>query len=218
MRMLSLTAVALMMAAGELLAQAPPPAVRPALLYKEDWKQPPYTGALNDANRVVTQDAVTNPNLEVKLYGADVKDVGVYNHEGRFDLWNGIVTSPIAIMLRHRTSNVDLTGLARLRAVVRTMALHSLCPVVKLADGSYIAGSRCINTDGEFLTTEVAFGGMRWFKFDAAKVSTGAEVKNPDLNKVDEVGFTDLAPGGGHGVSGAMNISTVELFAKAVPR
>ena len=204
--------------AGQGRGAAAEPAVRPALLYKEVWKQPPYTGTLNDANRVVTQDAVTNPNLELKLYGANVKDVGVYNHEGRFDLWNGIVTSPVAILLRHKTSNVDLTGLARLSAVVRTMALHNLCPVVKLADGSYVAGSRCINTDGEFLTTEIAFSGMRWFKFDPAKVSTGAEVKNPDLGKVDEVGFADLAPGGGHGVSGAMNISTIELFAKAVPR
>ena len=207
----------LLAAAAISMAQAPAP-TRPALLYKEDWKQPPYTGTLNDENRRVTQDAIANPNLELKLYGADVKEVGVYNHEGRFDLWNGIVTSPVAILLRHKTSSVDLTGLARLRAVVRTMALHALCPVVKLADGSYVAGSRCLNTDGEFLTTEVAFSGMRWFKFDPARVTTGAEVKDPNLSKVDEVGFADLAPGGGHGVSGAMNISTVELFAKPVAR
>jgi ABC-type microcin C transport system permease subunit YejB len=30
--------------------------------------------------------------------------------------------------------------------------------------------------------------------------------------------IVDLAPGGGHGVSGAFNLSTIELFAKAVPR
>jgi hypothetical protein len=211
-----MTAAVVLLGSG-LLAQVPA-AVRPALLYKEDWKQPPYSGALNDENRRVTQDAVTNANLDLKLYGSGVRDVGVYSHEGRFDLWNGIATSPVAILLRHKTNNVDLTGLARLRAVVRTMSLHTLCPVVKLADGSYVAGSRCINTDGEFLTTEVAFGGMRWFKFDSAKVTTGAEVKDPNLSNVDEVGFADLAPGGGHGVSGAMNISTIELYAKPVRR
>ena len=27
-----------------------------------------------------------------------------------------------------------------------------------------------------------------------------------------------LSPGGGHGVSGAFNLSTIEVFAKAVPR
>ena len=44
------------------------------------------------------------------------------------------------------------------------------------------------------------------------------EVKNPDLSKVDEVGLASLAPGGGHGIAGSFNLSTVELFAKGVPR
>jgi len=194
------------------------PATRPASMFKEEWKQPPYTGTLNDENRRATQDAITNAKLELKLYGAMSRDVGVYNHEGRFDLWNGVVKSPMAIMLRDKASYADLTGLARLRAVVRTMGLHVIYPVVKLADGSYIAGSRGANTDGDFLEVEVAFGGMRWHKFDPATATTSAEVKNPDLSKVDEVGFVDLAPGGGHGVSGAFNLSTIELFAKPVPR
>jgi hypothetical protein len=204
--------------AGRGRGAAAEPATRPALLYKEDWKQPPYTGALNDENRRATQDAITNPNLELKMYGAEARNLGVYNHEGRFDVWNGVVSSPIAVMFRHKTSYADLTGLARLRAIVRTLGLHTLHPAVKLADGSYIAGSRSIDTEGEFLTAEVAFGGMRWFKLDPIKVTTSAEVKDPDLSKVDEVGFVDLSTGGGHGVSGAMNISTTELFAKAVPR
>ena len=74
------------------------------------------------------------------------------------------------------------------------------------------------NTEGDFLEVEVAFGGIRWHKFDPATATTSAEVKNPDLSKVDEIGFVDLAPGGGHSVSGAFNLSTIELFAKAVAR
>jgi hypothetical protein len=38
------------------------------------------------------------------------------------------------------------------------------------------------------------------------------------LSRVDEVGFVDLAPGGGHGSSGWANISWIEVYAKAVPR
>ena len=199
-------------------AAPPPPATRPPLFLKEEWKQPPYTGTLNDENRRATQDAVTNPRLELKLYGADAKNVGVYNHEGRFDLWSGVVTSPVAITVRDKSGYADLTGLARLRAIVRTLGLHVIHPVVKLADGTYLAGSRSIDTEGEFLSTEVAYGGMRWHKLDPQKVVTGVEVKNPDLSKVDELGFVDLAPGGGHGISGAFNVSTLELYAKPVPR
>ena len=44
------------------------------------------------------------------------------------------------------------------------------------------------------------------------------EVVNPDLSKVDEVGLASLSPGGGHGIAGSFNLSTVEVFAKGVPR
>ena len=113
---------------------------------------------------------------------------------------------------------MDLTGLARLRWMVRTSSIHTLYPVVKLADGSYLAGNRGISTDGEFLLVEVVFAGMRWYKLDPVKVVVTSEVKNPDFSKVDEVGLVTLAPGGGHGVAGSANLSTVELFARTVPR
>jgi hypothetical protein len=113
---------------------------------------------------------------------------------------------------------VDLTGLARLRWMLRTNAIHTLYPVVKLANGTFIVGDRGISTDGEFLEVDVAFGGMRWYALDAAKVVVMTEVKDPKLDRVDEVGLATLAPGGGHGIAGSANLSTVELFAKVVPR
>ena len=38
------------------------PAVTPPLLFREVWQQPPHTGPLNDENRRITQQAVTNPD------------------------------------------------------------------------------------------------------------------------------------------------------------
>ncbi len=219
-RFMIATAVLGVMALGiavSAFAQEPVTA-RPPLLFREEWAQPPYTGKLNDENRRVTQAAVTNPNLELKLYGAGARDIGVYVHEGRHDVWNGMSTSPVALTLRDKGNYVDLTGLARLRWITRTGALHVLHPVVKLADGQFLAGSHTISTDGEYLENEVAFGGMHWFKLDPAKVTTTVEVKNPDLSRVDEIGFVDLMPGGGHGNAGWVNVSVVELYAKAVPR
>lgn len=203
---------------GQAAGRGAAPATRPPLLFKEEWKQPPYTGELNDENRRATQDAVTNPVLELKLYGTDSKNVGVYNHEGRFDVWTGVVASPVAIMVRNKSSYLDLTGLARLRAIVRTLGLHVISPAVKLADGTYLAGSRRVDTEGEFVQTEVAFGGMRWHKFDPQKVVTGVEVKSPDLSKVDEIGFADLLPGSGHGWGGFVNVARFEVFGRPVKR
>jgi hypothetical protein len=204
---------------------APPPSTqkpgmtpRPPLLYSETWRMPPYTGEQTDENTRFTPAVVTNPNLEVKLYGADAKVVRASEHEKRIDLWNGMASSPVAITLRDRRNFVDLTDAARLRWILRTNAIHSLYPVVKLADGRLIVGDRAVVTHGEFLTVEIAFSNMRWYGLDSAKLVVLTEVYGPDLRKVDEVGVVSLAPGGGHGVAGSANFSNVDLFAYPVPR
>jgi len=193
---------------------------RPPLLFREEWKQPPYTGELDDVKRriVLTQDAVSNPNLELKLYGPDTKDLLVAVHEGRHDLWTGLETTPICATFRDKNNYVDLTGRARLRWITRTGSLHVLHPVVKLADGTLLAGSLAISTDGDFLENEVSFNNQHWFKLDPEKLVTTVDVKNPDLTRVDEIGFVDLMPGGGKGVAGWVNVSVVELYAKPTPR
>jgi hypothetical protein len=129
-----------------------------------------------------------------------------------------MTTSPTAITLRDRNNFVDLTDPARLRWIVRTNAIHSLHPVVKLADGRLLVGDRTITTYGEFLSLEIAFTGMRWYGLDPSKVVVLTEVVNPDLRRVDEVGLAMLSPGGGHGIAGSANLSNVELFAYPVPR
>ena len=179
---------------------------------------PPYTGEQTDENTRVTQAVVTNPNLEVKLYGQDAKVIRAAVHEERFDLWNGLTTSPTAVTLRDRRNLLNLTDAARLRWIVRTNAIHSLNPVVKLADGRLIVGDRTITTHGEYLSVEIAFTGMRWYGLDPAKVIVLTEVISPDLRGVDEVGLAMLSPGGGHGIAGSANLSNVELFAYPVPR
>lgn len=209
--------------AGAPQAQAPAAgrgggAPRPAPLFKEEWRQPPYTGTLNDENRRATQAAVTNPELELKLYGPQAREVGVYTTTGRVELWTGMSNSPVAILVRHRVNDIDLTGQARLRGIVRSANLHVLHPAVKLADGTLVAGSQTIDTEGEFFSVEVAFGSQRWYKLHPETLAVMAEVRGPDLSKIEEVGFIDLAPGGGHGSAGYANISTLEVFAKAVPR
>jgi hypothetical protein len=222
---LTVTCLALWTLASAAQAPAPAPNTqkpgmrpRPPLLLGEAWKLPPVKGEQTDENMRFTPAVVTNPNLEVKLYGQNASVVRAAVHEERIDLWNGLAASPVAVTLRDRRNYVDLTDPARLRWIVRTNAIHTLNPVVKLADGRLIAGDRTVTTYGEFLTVEIAFSNMRWYALDPVKVIVGTEVRNPDLAKVDEVGLAMLAPGGGHGIAGSANLSNVELFAYPVPR
>jgi hypothetical protein len=198
--------------------QKPGMTPRPPLLFSEPWKLPPYTGEQTDENMRFTPAVVTNPNVEAKLYGQDAKVIRAAVHEERIDLWNGMTSSPSAVTLRDRRHYVDLTDAARLRWIVRTNAIHLLHPVVKLADGRLMVGDRGITTHGEFLTVEIAFSGLRWYALDPIKVVVLTEVANPDLRRVDEVGLAMLSPGGGHGIAGSANLSTVELFAHPTPR
>lgn len=197
---------------------APPAATPPPLLFREEWREPLYEGEPNDVNQRFTPHVVTNDHLEATLYGPDSAVIRAARHEGRFDLWTGMATSPVAVTLKDRRNYVDLTGLARLRWIVRTNAIHTLYPVVKLADGALLVGDRSVVTHGEFLQVEIAFGGMRWYRLDPDRVVVLTEYEDPDLSRVDEVGFASLAPGGGHGIAGSANFSTVELYANGVPR
>lgn len=202
-------------------------AVTPSLLFREGWQQPPHTGPLNDENRRITPQAVSNADLELRLYGADAHDIQVTQHNGIPDLWTGFTTSPVALTLRSKKAYLDLTGLARMRWRTRTEDLHVLHPVVRLADGRLLVGSQAFSSpqrpmtgskafSGDFVVSEVTFDDQRWFQLDPARVVTTREVANPDLSRVDEIGFVDLMPGGGHGFAGCSNVSWIEVY--ALPR
>ena len=206
-------------------AAAQPQETTPPLLFKEQWQQSPNAVGIPTSPRrsqnkywLASQTAVVNPNLEVKLYGAEAKNVTVYLHEGRYDLWTGLVGSPVAVLLKDRNSFIDLTGLARVRAILRTGNLHTLHPVVRLADGTLAAGDQVISTDNQFLQVEVPFVNQRWYTLEPDTLAVKGQVMKVDLARVDEVGFVDLAPAGGHGNSGWANISWIEVYAKPVRR
>ena len=204
-------------------------AVVPPLLFREVWQQPPHTGSLNDENRRITQQAVTNPDLELRLYGTDARNIQVADHNGIRDLWTGFTTSPVVLTLRHTIAYLDLTGPTRMRWRTRTENLHVLHPVVKLADGTLLVGSQTVSSPqrpmigsnafwGDFVVSEVTFDDQRWFQLDPVKVVTMKEVGHPDLSRVDEIGFVDLMPGGGHGLAGCSNVSWIEVYATSSKR
>jgi hypothetical protein len=43
-------------------------------------------------------------------------------------------------------------------------------------------------------------------------------VDSPDLSKVDEIGFTDLMAGSGHGPGGSSRVDWIEVYGKPVKR
>ncbi len=212
-------------------ARGPAP-VRPATFFREEWKQPPYTGQLNDPARRLTQEAVTNASLELKVYGPckdSMLGVEVYGTPKDtifpMNLWTGMCPAAVAITLRDKNNFVDLTGPARIRWVYRANNLHAVRPVLRLADGMLIVGDHMDvappaagQAEPEMVESEFSIGPNHWYTLDPEKIATTRPVPTPDLSKVDEVGFADLMPSGGHGSAGWINVGPIEVYGKPVKR
>src|SRR2546429_4948219 len=110
------------------------PARRPGLFFKEEWGQTEKGG-----EHATGPESVTNPNLELKLYGPTGKEVLLTGAKGDdnnpIHLWTGICTSPCAVALRDKKNMADLTGLARDRWTTKMSGFHHVRPILKLADG-----------------------------------------------------------------------------------
>jgi hypothetical protein len=134
-------------------------------------------------------------------------------------LWTGMCTSPCGATLRHKTSLVDLSGLARIKWNTKMSGFHQVRPLIKLADGTYLVGDKADGSPSDWLWSEISFADVKWLRFDAAAgVTKGTFVSNPDLTRVDEVGFVDLMPSSGHGQGGWSDVAQIEVYGRSVAR
>ena len=204
-------------AGGRGAPQTPPP-----VFFREAWKQQP-----NGQQHPVTPEVVSNPNLELKLYGASAKEILVTgNNSTPGDivwLFPGLTTTPIAVTLRHKDSYVDLSGAAKIRWTIRTAGFHAARPVVKLADGTWLIGDHADESRTYFSEIEFSLATIRWLPLDIDRVVTTAQtngqwIDNPDLKKVDEVGYADVIPGSGHGFSGWASLGPIAVYGTPVKR
>ncbi len=192
---------------------------RAPLFFREDWKQTPAGGE----HPVDIPTALSNPNLELKLLGPTGKEIlmtGAATDENNpTHLWTGMCTTPCGFSLREKNSFADLTGLARIKMVTKVSGFHKVHPIVKLADGTVLVGDKAEGSTVDWLESDIAVSELRWRKLDAERlVTVGDWVANPNLGKIDEIGFVDLMPGSGHGQGGWSDVARIEVYAKTVKR
>ena len=212
-------------AAGQ-QAQTPPGPQRPPLFFREDWKLDPNAPNVNNADEPehpVGQGDVANPNLEVHVYGdkagTRISDQ-TYNNHLTYAM-TLLCTSNCAITLRDKNNDVDLTGPATIRWRTRISGFH-LPPSHYQARRRNVAHRR---PDVEPLDglggVGNPTGGRALAHLDIQNVveaSDGYWVDYPDLSRVEEIGFTDLMRGAGHGSGGGSRVDWIEVYGKPVPR
>ena len=195
---------------------AAPRVTRPPLFFREEWKQT----AAGGEHPVNPSEALSNPNLELKLYGKEVLLTGSAQDDNNpIHLWTGLCATPCAVALRDRNNYGDLTGLARIRWVTKVSGFHQVRPIVKLADGTWLVGDHADGSTVDWLQSDFSLAEVRWLRLDINTVVTkGNIVDKPDLGRVDEIGFVDLTPGSGHGAGGWIDVAAIEVFAKPIKR
>jgi hypothetical protein len=191
---------------------------RPPLFLREDFNNDPE-------ETPITQASIANPMLTFALYGPGKEGVAKSQHASPKDdpsyVWLGSCLQLCGFTLRHKEALVDLTGLAKIRWRTKQTGFHQLRLIVKLADGTLLVSDYFEGGSTDWREAEVTVQDIRWRRLDTKVMNDGPWVDKPDLSRVDEIGWTDLAAGSGHGSGGLVGSSRtdwIEVYGLPVKR
>jgi len=190
--LLKTTAIGAMVAflsSGPGAAQAPP---APVLLFNMTLQ--------NHTRLPLTQSSVTTPNVDLQLYG-DGANIIVATGAGANlpRTFFGLCKGPCGFTLRDRSNYFDLRGRTKITFTTIVSGFHRVRPILKLADGTLLIGDQAEGSVADYHEYTISFSECRWLRLDSVRgVTLGATwIENPDLSKVDEVGYFDVIPGSG---------------------
>jgi hypothetical protein len=195
---------------GELLGQN---SYRPGLFFREDWKETPAEIPLN-------QNHVANTELTVQLYGVGMDNLKKSHHEKPIDdpyyVWSGLCLGNWMVSLKHKTKNVDLTEFAKIKIRTKQSGLRELRISLKLANGDWLVSDQSAGISKDWKITEFNIQDIVWHILDAERIAETGLANDPDISNVEEIGFTDLMPGGES--NACSRLDWIEVYGKPILR
>ena len=186
---------------------------RPELFFREDWKESP-------AEIPVSQNHIKNPELLLNLYGPARDSLKKSHHDTPADdpyyVWSGLCNGTWAITLKSGDYLADMTGFSKIRWRAKQSGFRKLYPIIKLLDGTWLIGDLGDGASGDWRIREFNIQDVQWHGLNIETVTEGNREINPDLSKVDEIGFTDLMPGGAS--VACSRLDWIEVYAIPVVR
>lgn len=186
---------------------------RPGLFFREDWKETP-------AEIPLSQKHVNNPDLLVQLYGPGQDSLKKSHHPQPVDdpyyVWSGLCLGNWMVTLKHKTQNVDLTGFAKIHWRTKQFGLRQLRIALKQADGKWLVSDLSDGPSKDWRIKEFNIQDIEWHILDPERIAEIGVAKNPDLSNVEEIGFTDLMPGGQS--ASCSRLDWIEVDGKPVKR
>lgn len=186
---------------------------RPSLFFREDWKEIPEATP-------VTQAHISNKNMVLGLYGPGCDSIKKSHHDSPPDepyyIWSGSCLGNWAVTLKNKTSYADLSQYAKIVWRSKQNGLRNLHIMLKLADGTWLVSDQSEGQSKDWRIREFNLADINWYLLDINSVVEGAPVANPDLTRVDEIGFTDLMRGGQS--IACSRLDWIEVYGKPVGR
>lgn len=183
------------------------------LYFREDWKEIP-------AATPVTQEHVANPELILSLYGPGKDGIKKSNHppipNDPYYIWSGECKGNWALSLHKQGHWVNLAGKAKIKLRTRQSGFRQLHLILKSRNGDWLVSDQSVAFTPDWVEKEFKIADLKWRKLNIEMVTEGIPVKNPDLSKIEEIGFTDLMSGGGTPASS--RVDWIEVYGKEINR
>ncbi|MSR36003.1 MAG: hypothetical protein EXR95_05070 [Gemmatimonadetes bacterium] len=232
-RSLAASTVALALLAVGLAAQQPAAgaaaAPRPArvgtpvpLAIRADWRPAEVPGR----QEPLSQSRLAGDKLKLHMYGSYLPEGLLFSHQFAEQVphvFNGLCQITCALLVSDKDNYVDLSGLGKVRLVSFINGLHQVRVVLRLGDGTMLMSDQVIGPSSDYRVSELVMRDIRWRRMNPERVVEDADGKwfepgTADLSRVDQVGWTDMAPGISHGSGGYANVGWIEAYGVLVPR
>ncbi|MDG2449615.1 MAG: hypothetical protein P8M34_08245 [Saprospiraceae bacterium] len=87
---------------------------------------------------------------------------------------------------------------------------------MKLANGNWLVSDLSAGSSRDWQITEFNIQDIVWHNLDANRITETGVANDPDISNVEEIGFTDLVPGGRSRASSRLD--WIEVYGRPIIR
>ena len=194
------------------------------LLFHESWTRAPMS-------QPMVQDNLGSKNLDLHIYG-NANEIRKAFHPEEDYTYTGETVTNWALTLSDPKFYYDLSGTGKVMLRTRNSGYRFTHVVLKTLDGKWYASEEGSPESTSWIEREYALSDLHWRILLMTDTPSNASnrrqpdpklvpiipmgVGRPDLAKVDEIGFSDLMPGGW--IPSTSRVNSWKVFGKKVPR
>lgn len=181
------------------------------LFFHEDWRQIP-------AEVPVTQKHIQNPDMLITRYGPGGNSIKKSHHDevpgDPWYVWSGLCDKRWALTLQKKNALVDLSSDGWIRLCTRQSGANVLKIILGLEDGAWLVSDTGFGQTSDWHEFTAQISVLKWRHLDIINIEAGDWVKEPDLNRVRSIGWTDLTTG--KGSSACTRVDWIEVYGREI--